>query len=94
MRNNTKSFRLSEGTSNAINRLSKSHASTEVFLKEACKAYESKNNNFTLRVRGVEEELQKIIADMETAKNADNLKILKPQNHLKGVLAKLQKHEF
>jgi predicted DNA-binding protein len=94
MRNNTKSFRLSEGTSNAINRLSKSHASTDVFLKEACKAYESKNNNFTLRVRSVEEELQKIIADMETAKNADNLKILKPQNHLKGVLAKLQKHEF
>jgi len=94
MRNNTKSFRLSEETSNAINRLSKSHVSTDVFLKEACKAYESNNNNFTLRVRSVEEELQKIIADMETAKNADNLKILKPQNHLKGVLAKLQKHEF
>ena len=94
MRNNTKSFRLSEETSNAINRLSKSHVSTDVFLKLACKAYEEKNNNFTLRVRGVEEELEDIIADMETVKNADNLKILKPQNHLKGVLAKLQKHEF
>jgi predicted DNA-binding protein len=90
MRNNTKSFRLSEETSNAINRLSKSHVSTDVFLKEACKAYEEKNNNFTLRVRGVEEELQDIIADMDV-KKADNLKTLKP---LKEVLAKLQKHEF
>ena len=89
MRNNTKSFRLSEGTSNAINRLSKSHVSTDVFLKEACKAYEEKNNNFMLRVRSVEEELQDIIADMETVK-ADNLKILKSQNHLKGILAKLK----
>jgi predicted DNA-binding protein len=91
MRNNTKSFRLSEETSNAINRLSKSHVSTDVFLKEACKAYEEKNNEFTLRVRSVEEELEDIIADMETVKNADNLKTLKP---LKEVLAKLQKHEF
>ena len=90
MRNNTKSFRLSEETSNAINRLSKSHVSTDVFLKEACKAYESNNNNFTLRVRSVEEELQVIIADMDV-KKADNLKTLKP---LKEVLAKLQKHEF
>ena len=91
MRNNTKSFRLSEETSNAINRLSKSHVSTDAFLKEACKAYESKNNNFTLRVRGVEEELQDIIADMEAVKISSNLKTLKP---LKEVLAKLQKHEF
>jgi len=91
MRNNTKSFRLSEETSNAINRLSKSHVSTDVFLKEACKAYESNNNNFTLRVRSVEEELQVIIADMETVKKSSNLKTLKP---LKEVLAKLQKHEF
>jgi len=42
-------------------------------------------------VRGVEEELEDIIADMETVKNADNLKTLEP---LKEVLAKLQKHEF
>jgi len=91
MRNNTKSFRLSEETSNAINRLSKSHVSTDVFLKEACKAYESNNNNFTLRVRSVEEELQDIIADMETVKISSNLKTLEP---LKEVLAKLKKHEF
>ena len=94
MRNNTKSFRLSEETSNAINRLSKSHVSTDAFLKAACKAYESNNNNFTLRVRSVEEELEDIIADMETVKNTDYFEILKSQNHLKEVLAKLQKHEF
>jgi len=91
MRNNTKSFRLSEETSNAINRLSKSHVSTDAFLKAACKAYESNNNNFTLRVRSVEEELEDIIADMETVKISSNLKTLKP---LKEVLAKLQKYEF
>jgi len=85
MRNNTKSFRLSEETSNAINRLSKSHVSTDVFLKEACKAYEEKNNEFTLRVRGVEEELEDIIADMETVK-ADNIRIKK----LNSILKKLK----
>jgi predicted DNA-binding protein len=77
MRNNTKSFRLSEETSNAINRLSKSHVSTDVFLKEACKAYEEKNNNFTLRVRGVEEELEDIIADI-TKKKAGQLTTAAP----------------
>jgi predicted DNA-binding protein len=85
MRNNTKSFRLSEETSNAINRLSKSHVSTDVFLKLACKAYEEKNNNFILRVRGVEEELEDIIADMETVK-ADNIRIKK----LNSILKKLK----